>query len=799
MDRRRNLVRHLFILIIGTLYSFSVIRAILPLTILTMPTNDLLILCFGFIFIFTLCLYNKYALLSSAAALLAVLLLAFVSLYLNDFNSPWFIKLMYNLNRLYLFVFEDPVYEKSLNLMTVGIITGAVSLLSVLCLKLKPGFYVLAFAGGAVYISVIFLGSPPSEGIGLIFLCCISIMTMQRLNENISDRKGQHNIIAALICLIVFIAACFIPAPIKEVNPEQVPEFMDRHMAWVDNAIYETFKPKYFSFQSTGFAGENDRLGGAVKLNDRFVMEVYSKEPLYLSGNIKDNYTGINWEKSEALASEEALNSDWDNSYILSNYMDDIGDRGREYTQSIPEEFRTLGLRLFISLTSKVDYNMFIFTPFLLEDFDETYDEVTINIGGSRSKTVFTPQFYEELVFNEPTAILRDGGGALTSEELLEKNSEYSFTVLNWDIKGEMMERYLRFCALTGAVEGMENYLQLPPDLPQRVKELGDSITDGYFTQIDKLKAIEEFLLEYEYTLEPGFVPDDYDFVDYFLFEEKRGYCTYYASAFTVLARSQGIPARYMEGYITPKVKSGNDSYIITNYQAHAWPEAYIKGFGWMPFEPTAPYNYMANNEEIPSHVFSSEMGSEDYEDYMDFTGIGEQTQRESSIVPNQEEQPRVERQAANLRPQSGYAEVWRKTKIIMCIAVIILIIAAAGYLRVRLKFRKIDRLPNDEKVIIYFRYILKCTKVYKYPMARDETPFTYSKRLGWRFAFKNEQKRMYDLAEIFVRASYSHNPITEEDTDLMKSCYHEILNMLRMYRLNKTVLFVYRYVLMII
>jgi hypothetical protein len=67
-----------------------------------------------------------------------------------------------------------------------------------------------------------------------------------------------------------------------------------------------------------------------------------------------------------------------------------------------------------------------------------------------------------------------------------------------------------------------------------------------------------------------------------------EGYCTYFASAMTVMLRTQGIPARYVTGFAMPVKQEENGTYIIRENCAHAWCEVYFDGIGWIPFEPTA-------------------------------------------------------------------------------------------------------------------------------------------------------------------------------------------------------------------
>jgi hypothetical protein len=76
--------------------------------------------------------------------------------------------------------------------------------------------------------------------------------------------------------------------------------------------------------------------------------------------------------------------------------------------------------------------------------------------------------------------------------------------------------------------------------------------------------------------------------VDYFLFDSKQGFCDYYATAMVVLARSAGIPARPAFGFATGTFDPSQGKYTVLQSDAHAWPELYFPGIGWVEFEPTA-------------------------------------------------------------------------------------------------------------------------------------------------------------------------------------------------------------------
>ncbi len=131
-------------------------------------------------------------------------------------------------------------------------------------------------------------------------------------------------------------------------------------------------------------------------------------------------------------------------------------------------------------------------------------------------------------------------------------------------------------------------------------------------TTAEVISQIQDYLeANYTYSLNPGKLPDGKDFVTYFLFENPYGYCSYFATAGTLLLRAMGIPARYVEGYVV-SMSDVVDSTILEdeNYEdwlegdanigqtavvevevddsrAHAWCEVYLNGYGWVPVEFT--------------------------------------------------------------------------------------------------------------------------------------------------------------------------------------------------------------------
>jgi transglutaminase-like putative cysteine protease len=132
-------------------------------------------------------------------------------------------------------------------------------------------------------------------------------------------------------------------------------------------------------------------------------------------------------------------------------------------------------------------------------------------------------------------------------------------------------------------------YLRLPDKIPERVLALARDLTATAPTAYDRAKAIESYLRStYPYTLDLPAPPGDRDVVDYFLFDLKKGYCDYYASAMAVLARAAGLPSRIVIGYASGTFNASTAKYNVTQANAHAWVEIYFSNVGWVEFEPTA-------------------------------------------------------------------------------------------------------------------------------------------------------------------------------------------------------------------
>ena len=142
-----------------------------------------------------------------------------------------------------------------------------------------------------------------------------------------------------------------------------------------------------------------------------------------------------------------------------------------------------------------------------------------------------------------------------------------------------------------------ENYVLVPINTPQRVINFTRTLIEDIENPYDRALAIEQYLRQFEYTTDLPPPPADRDIVDYFLFDLRKGYCDYYASAMVIMARAADLPARLVVGYARGTYDPANNRYVITEANAHSWVEIYFQDIGWVPFEPTAGLKEIARSE----------------------------------------------------------------------------------------------------------------------------------------------------------------------------------------------------------
>jgi hypothetical protein len=106
----------------------------------------------------------------------------------------------------------------------------------------------------------------------------------------------------------------------------------------------------------------------------------------------------------------------------------------------------------------------------------------------------------------------------------------------------------------------------------------------------DAASALEEYLRTFKYSTENSDPPPDQDATVWFL-RNQVGFCTFFASAMTLMARSLGMPARVATGFTAGAYDSKTGTYIVKETASHAWTQIYFAKYGWVNFEPTSSFS----------------------------------------------------------------------------------------------------------------------------------------------------------------------------------------------------------------
>jgi transglutaminase-like putative cysteine protease len=213
---------------------------------------------------------------------------------------------------------------------------------------------------------------------------------------------------------------------------------------------------------------------------------------------------------------------------------------------------------------------------------------------------------YLDLDYGSPylTELLRSSANSAQSTENFSYQTAASYASDLWDIDlGEVIsesEFEKALAELPHQDESIRKEYLVTSGAGSELKSLSDELTAEAESEYDKCRFIESFLRRYTYSTDAVGGYDNKsdmstsqgisDIATRFLFDTGSGYCVHYTSSMVMLLRLAGIPARAVTGYRYAFPFEKADEYKVNNSCAHAWPEAYIEGAGWIPFEPTAAY-----------------------------------------------------------------------------------------------------------------------------------------------------------------------------------------------------------------
>ncbi len=350
---------------------------------------------------------------------------------------------------------------------------------------------------------------------------------------------------AGLVALAYFLTGSG-PAntPLKEKADEIRQAILDR--------LFFTEARDVFSLYSVGLSPQGaDQLGGKPNPSEHVVMQVSTPKTVYLRGTVYNRYTGHGWQ-----------NTTGGRRYLWqSRTMAET--RAALFDETLPPA----SVQNSLSVPSKVSVRM---------------------LSGSAS-TLFVPQRIRELNPGGETVPYFSNSSEIFITRNLQAGDTWEVTAPLYASTDPGIGSLTDIC---GTLEDPRHndiyntYLELPGHLEKPVIDLAAEITAMADTPFEKAMALQNYLTRnYKYSLDVGEHPENIDFVTSFLLDTRKGYCTYFASAMTVLCRMAGLPARYVEGYLAEPNEHGEA--LVTGLNAHAWTEVYFPGFGWLTFDAT--------------------------------------------------------------------------------------------------------------------------------------------------------------------------------------------------------------------
>lgn len=423
-------------------------------------------------------------------------------------------------------------------------------------------------------------------------MLCITVGTLPLAARNLYNRDIRRGVrmlsprwqpVAtgiALCAAAALLAGCILP---EDSASWRIPQLARMIIDWQDSRDLpglidrgEVLGLLETDMNSLGLQPETGRLGGDISLRNRtVVMRVQADNPGLMRGNVYQEYTGNEW-----------LSGDYP-----------------EVTQ-FSMEGDPLGSALSSGLPSG---------EFLRPAFERLASQQHVQVQiRRRTRRLFTSDkaFGLQGITDDASEVHCNEAGELYTGSSLAADYQYSYETWRLEAYGpDFLEtmRQLTDSAARGPDPQYEailaQYTALPNSLPQNVYDMARVMAGGARNPYEQMVNMEHYLrTNYRYTLTPGSVPENRDFVDYFL-ETGEGYCVYFASAMAVMGRTLGIPTRFVTGYA---LRQEGGEWVARESTAHAWVECYFPGIGWLTFDPTGGAGYTNGHEAVITTSTSS-------------------------------------------------------------------------------------------------------------------------------------------------------------------------------------------------
>lgn len=411
----------------------------------------------------------------------------------------------------------------------------------------------------------------------------ITIIGTRHLRTDATDRRMRQKLAIILMLTSLLcggISYAFLPPERYDNNMDKLTQAKNSVVAlttWSGEDVF-TWLKAYFNGDAItyGKIGKKSEISYTGETMLKLSGDVNSDHGLYLKGYVGDLYENNRW---SSLVSDEDYQKDWkvlDNTGVtLENWHTQLrNELGDKETSGEDDVWRTGTIRI---RNIAFGYGNYL-VPCLptgayksLENGRSTIEQPGID---------YAVEYYLKY-----PAILR--------QDVLQHDYRMA-NALFWEnnkaernqLKDFATKYYLQVPdSVKGVCEEFKQYLEEQNNLLTRYQT-------GKVNDSDMIQAVKAYITrDTTYTLAPGKTPSDRETVEYFLKENKKGYCTYYATTAAVLLRSVGIPTRYVEGMYVSREELADakeDKELeIPDEDSHAWIEVFDEKYGFVTVEVT--------------------------------------------------------------------------------------------------------------------------------------------------------------------------------------------------------------------
>ena len=405
----------------------------------------------------------------------------------------------------------------------------------------------LWFAGARENLSLYF---PAVLSLPLLYAYGHSAPGSAVLSVPESKPSRTRGLKAIALALVLALLASWLTPGQRQTVP-QLEKMADSIRQTIEDYFFFTDSRRMFSLSSQGYQPMGEEgLGGKPLIPDSPLMTVSVSGKTYLRGTALDMYNGRAW--YDTLSNER---------YGFQS-MRFVGLKAALFDEALPDGERGPSLSLSVQMLDTLP------------------------------STLFVPQRLRSLAPGEGMVPYFNTSSEVFITRDLRQGDSYSARFENYvagDAATDALASRLSgvhdpaYEAIRGTYTKLPGHLKPGGLIDQLAREVAGSIQDPYQQALALMRHLKS---NYHYSLDVPEAPGELDFASHFLFDIQQGYCTYFATAMTVLCRSLGLPARYVEGFLAnPK---GAESITLTARNAHAWTEVYIAGLGWVTFDATA-------------------------------------------------------------------------------------------------------------------------------------------------------------------------------------------------------------------